>query len=185
MKKLFILAAALITGLANAAPIDWQLNTTATKFDGASVKTAGTVFVVFLGSDTLSSFTYADVVGMATVGSSTGYATSLGKVSKKYVEADSVTGLGNYAAYMTYEADNKTYYNVSTTTYALTAADVTALLQEGTALPASSFSFTDSKPDATMATASASSGGWVAVPEPASAALALAGLAMLIKRRKA
>ena len=184
MKKLIILATVLMAGFANAASISWQLNTAAkVTFDGSSVAKKGTAYVVFLGSDTLSGLSYADVIAKTQVGDS--YTTSLGQVTKKNVAVDSVDGLGNYAFYMTYEADNKTYYNVSTTVYSLTAANVDALLNEGTMLPASSFAFTDSKPGTTMATASASGGGWVAVPEPASAALALAGLAMLIKRRKA
>lgn len=185
MKRLLILTTVLVAGLANAASISWQLNTAAkVNFDTKSVGKNATAYVVFLGSDTLSGLSYADVIAKTQVGDP--YTTSLGQVTKKNVAVDSVDGLGNYAFYMTYVgADQKTYYNVSTDVYSLTAANVAALLNEGTMLPASSFAFTDSKPGATLATASASSGGWVPVPEPSSAALALAGLALLIKRRRA
>ena len=186
MKKLFILATVLMAGMASAASVKWELNTAKATFGGSSVAKKGTAYVVFLGSDTLSSLSYADIIAKTQVGESNGYATSLGKVSAKNISVDSESGLGNYAVYMTYVgSDEKTYYNVSTDIYSLTAANVEAFFNEGTAIPASSFSFVDSKPGTTMATASASGGGWVAVPEPASAALALAGLAMLIKRRKA
>ena len=185
MKKLFILATVLIVGIANAASVSWGVQTAArVNYDGSSVGKKATAYVVFLGSDSLSGLSYEDVIAKTQVGGP--YTTSVGQVKNQNVTVDSVDGLGNYALYMTYVgADEKTYYNVSTSVYTLTAANVDALLNEGTALPMSSFAFTDSKPGTTLATASASSGGWVAVPEPASAALALAGLAMLIKRRKA
>ena len=185
MKKLFILAMVLAAGFANAVSVDWVLNTAAkVTFDTKSVGKNGTAYVVFLGSDSLSSLSYADVIAKTQVGDS--YTTSLGNLKKYNVTVDSETGLGNYAVYMTYVGtDSKTYYNVSTSVYTLTAANVDALFSEGTALPESSFAFTDSKPTATMATASASSGGWVAVPEPGTAAMALLGLGLLVRRRKA
>ena len=186
MKKFGFLAVLLAScSLVHAAAVDWQLNTAAkVTFDGSSVGKKATAYVVFLGSQTLSDLTYKQVMDSATVGDA--YTTSLGQVTGKNVTVDSVTGLGNYAFYMTYVgSDEKTYVNVSTAMYTLKAADVEALFDEGTALPASSFTFSDSKSSSTPSTASASSGGWVAVPEPSTAALALAGLALLLKRRKA
>lgn len=184
MKKILTLAVVLAAGMASAASIKWSLNTADTvKFDGTSVKGNGTAYVVFLGTDTLESLTYQQVIDSATVGEP--FSTSLGKIKLKDVAVDSETGVGNYALYMSFVSGEKTYYNVSTSLYQLKAADVEALLSEGTALPASSFAFSDSKPTTSMSATSASSGGWVAVPEPSTAALALAGLALLLKRRKA
>ena len=184
MKKLFTLATVLMAGLANAATIQWNVNTpNRVDFGGSSVGKNGTAYVVFLGTGDLSSLTYADLIAKPTVGEP--LTTSVGKVNKKPVSVDSETGVGNYALYMTYVSGEKTYYNVSTSLYQLKTADVAKLLSDGTALPASSFAFSDSKPTTSMSTTSASSGGWVAVPEPSTAALALAGLALLLKRRKA
>ena len=186
MKKLGFIAVLLAScSLVHAASVDWQLNTAAkVTFDTKSVGKNATAFVVFLGTQTLDALTYKDIMEGTQVGDS--YTTSLGQVTGKNVTVDSETGLGNYAFYMTFVGtDEKTYVNVSTSLYTLTAADVNALLNEGTALPASSFSFSDSKPTSSVSSTSASSGGWVAVPEPSTAALALAGLALLLKRRKA
>ena len=185
MRKLLTLATVLLVSMANAASIQWELNTAAkVNFDTKSVGKNATAYVVFLGTDSLSALTYADFIAKTQVGDS--YTTSLGQLKKLDVEVDSDTGLGNYGLYMTYVGtDSKTYYNISTSIYSLTAANVQALLSEGTALPSSSFAFTDSKPTTSLATTSAASGGWVAVPEPSTAALALAGLALLLKRRKA
>ena len=186
MKKLALIAfVAFATSMsANAASIIWELNTAAkVTFDGSSVGKNATAYVVFLGSSTLSSLSYKDVIDGTQVGGA--YATSLGQLKAKEVTVDSASGVGNYALYMTFVSGEKTYYNVSTSLYQLKSADVTALLDEGTALPASSFAFSDSKPAGSLSSTSASSGGWVAVPEPSTAALALAGLALLLKRRKA
>ncbi len=195
MKKFGILALLLAAcTAAQAASITWQLNTSAkVNFDSSSIGKNGSMYVVYLGTEnTLASLTYADVMGKTAVGDSP-YATSLGQVETKEVTVSVAESTCNpsgcensyFAAYMQYESGGKTYINVSSTVFALTGADVNAFLTEGTAVPSSSFGFTDSKPTTSLSTTSASSGGWVAVPEPSTAALALAGLALLLKRRKA
>ena len=78
-----------------------------------------------------------------------------------------------------YAAEGKTYYNLSTTTYTLSSiADNTSTETMSTA---SSFTWTTGEDSSSLK----AGGGWTAVPEPSTAALALAGLALLLKRRKA
>ena len=82
---------------------------------------------------------------------------------------------------LSYKSGDDTYWNVSSSVYELTQANIDALREDGTALPDSSFAFSNS-----VSSGSGSvGGGWAQVPEPSTAALALAGLALLLKRRKA
>ena len=78
------------------------------------------------------------------------------------------------------DSAGQTWYNLSADTYTIdsSATDISTL-------DAATFSFTDSKNEVASGS-SVSSGGWyAAVPEPSTAMLALAGLALLIKRRRA
>ena len=88
-----------------------------------------------------------------------------------------------FGVMLTYtDSANKTWYSLSTNTYTLdpAATDISTL-------SAASFTFTDSKNEVDSGS-SVSAGGWYTakpVPEPSTAALALAGLALLLKRRRA
>ena len=180
MKKALTLVMALLAISSHAASISWNASTGATKFDGSSVGKNAMGYIVYLGSATLDSYTYADILAMDTVKEA---ATSLGKWTNTKVTVDSAN-TGNYAMYMSFVSGEKTYYNVSSTLYNLTSENIQAFLDEGTAIPTGTYTFSDSKPASSTATAKAGA-GWVAVPEPSTAALALAGLALLLKRRKA
>ena len=83
---------------------------------------------------------------------------------------------------LSYTKEGKTYYNISSTTYTLSG------YTDATSTP-DPYNLTPSNQTYTMADASTTKvspgGGWTAVPEPSTAALALAGLALLLKRRKA
>ena len=78
--------------------------------------------------------------------------------------------------------DGKTYYNLSSDVYSLSG--IPEQNPDVATLSAASFSFGDGKSSSTTISGG---GGWVAaaIPEPSTAALALAGLALLLKRRKA
>ena len=79
---------------------------------------------------------------------------------------------------LSYVSGGKTYYNISSDTYTLEGI-VNAASSPAAAAP--TFDFTSKK----EASSISKGGGWTAVPEPSTAALALAGLALLLKRRKA
>ena len=86
-----------------------------------------------------------------------------------------------YAILLAYVSGDKTYYNLSSETY--TVANVTAenSTVSNYALAATAFDYSSKSESSTVK----AGGGWTAVPEPSTAALALAGLALLLRRRKA
>ena len=102
--------------------------------------------------------------------------------------------VGNFALYVTYTNDGKTYYNVSSTTYTISQSAYDALIGQGTALEKATFSGLAATINDATATPTIG-GGWYQkpetqpvtpdVPEPATGALALAGVALLFKRRRA
>ena len=82
---------------------------------------------------------------------------------------------------LSYVSGGKTYYNLGSETYTVSGmADSTSSLNAFKPA-ASTFSYGSSSEGTSVSAGS----GWVAVPEPSTAALALAGLALLLKRRKA
>lgn len=178
--KFAIILLTMCSVAVHAASITWNASSSITKFDGSSVGKNATGYIVYLGTTDISTLTYSDILAMATVKDQ---ATNVGKWNNVGVTVDS-TKTGNYAMYMAFTSGEKTYYNISSSVYNLTTANIEAFLNEGTALPTQTYSFTDAKPTSTPSTAKAGA-GWVAVPEPSTAALALAGLALLLKRRKA
>ena len=179
MKKAFILAALLIAGSTQAATLTWGWKSSAAvKFDSTALGTAGTAYLIFIGDKAVSDYSFTDYVNMTASAVAT-TATKVGKINVAAVETDDTPG--NFASVLSYVSEGKTYWNVSSSVYALTAANIQALDEEGTALPDSSFAFSSS-----VSSGSGSvGGGWAQVPEPSTAALALAGLALLLKRRKA
>ncbi len=86
-----------------------------------------------------------------------------------------------FGVYLSYtDGDGKTWYNLSSSVYRIpTTAD------DASALDDASFSFASTKTKVASGSSVSVGGGWTAVPEPSTAALALAGLALLLKRRKA
>ena len=180
MKKFLILAAAMLTVSANAATIQWAWKSSAAvKFDTTSLGSKGTAYLVYLGSDTATDYSFAQLVEKASATTIT-TSTSLGKINAK-PQMESSTAAGNYATVMSFVSEEKTYWNVSSTTYTVTEDGIEDLLENGTALPDSSFAFSSSVSSGSGTVG----GGWAQVPEPSTAALALAGLALLLKRRKA
>jgi hypothetical protein len=162
-----------------------------------------TAYLVYLGSDAAwgnttitSSGIQLDTGDLATGDTSTSIAGKTGLQAKKnstFVEefsgliGSTTSGgwtvkagdtLGVFLKYT--DADGKDWFNVSADTFTIDSAatDITTGLS-GT------FAFSSSKTSITEGGKATAGGGWVAVPEPSTAALALAGLALLLKRRKA
>ena len=181
MKKFLILTAALLMVSANAATIQWAWKSSAAvKFDTTSLGSNGTAYLVYLGSDAeATDYSFAQLVEKASATTIT-TSTSLGKINAK-PKMESSTAAGNYATVMSFVSGEKTYWNVSSTTYTITEEGITDLVENGTALPDSSFAFSNSVSSGSGTVG----GGWAQVPEPSTAMLAIAGLALLLKRRKA
>lgn len=197
MKK-SILAAALFAAISSqAASFNWGSGTSAVTFDGTTLAGNATAYLVFLGTGSgsvadLWSTTSEAIVGANAVKST---ATSTAKRTSGRFNSSfdggttTVPELANgqvYGVYVTYNDGKDTWFNFSQTTYT-----VSGISLGNEALEAATFAFdfaTKSDIDPAVASPSAG-GGWYravpAVPEPSTAALALAGLAMLIKRRKA
>ena len=170
----------------HAATVDWKWSSSAgVKFDSTSIGGNGTAYLLFIGDKGVNDYTFAQYVAMASDDTSEQYITSAAtKMSKINVTPVTTPDTpGNFVSVLSYKSGNDTYWNVSSSVYALTQANITALREDGTALPDSSFAFSNTvKTDAGTGSVG---GGWAMVPEPSSAALALAGLALLIKRRRA
>ena len=184
MKKALILATLLVAGATQAATLTWGWKSSAAvKFDTTALGSAGTAYLLFIGNDSVNDYTFAQYVAMASDDTSDQYVTSaatkVGKINVAAVQTQDTPG--NFVSVLSFVSEGKTYWNVSSSVYELTAANIKALDEEGTALPDSSFAFSSS-----VSSGSGSvGGGWAQVPEPSTAALALAGLALLLKRRKA
>ena len=187
MKKLLMIlgAGVLLANSASAVSLSWKSD--AMSFDGTALKsltTGITAYVVYLSSGSLStSYKIDDDFSAASVGT---VVSSVSKTSKgsaavgtfqfdygAYNNNDKFAMIVSYAA-----SDGKTYWNVSETINTLSG------ISDELSTPTDWNTFAVNNSKGTPGTASGGS-GWTAVPEPSTAALALAGLALLLKRRKA
>ena len=201
MKKAFTAIAVLALTIGAASALSFQWGTSAKiSFNGTQLTTAAlaapaTVELIYLGTDKAWSFDESGLVtdevvstGSVTV---TGGAANKGKGNGKFdgkllgeAFADKSTfGNGNvFGVLITYtDANGDVWYNLSSNTYTLAnAAD------DGSVIPKQTFAFAWTN-DESGAEAPTAGGGWwtVPVPEPVSAGLALAGIALLLKRRRA
>ena len=192
MKKT-LLALALVAGLAtSASALSFQWSAAGIKFDGAVLKKSSdvTAYLVYLGSGdatyatsyALTESTTADSLtsSMGTkVSTSTSATTNAGKLSTTFsFDFGEYTNGDVFGMVLSYKNGDDTYYNIASSTYTLSG--ITA---DNSSPDPAQFSFSYSGP--TESSSVKSGGGWTAVPEPSTAALALAGLALLIKRRRA
>ena len=188
MKKLLtILTIGFLATQASAISISWQLAGVA--FGGQTLKSAGEEFVaslIYLGPEgTLSSSGYsiatlADDLNIVKTSTST---TTKGVNTGSYdiPVADPSANGDVYAMLLSYTTGGKTYYNLSSVTFEVSGiADATSGLDQYKIASGSQNYSTGADSPTVKA-----GGGWTAVPEPSTAALALAGLALLLKRRKA
>ena len=198
MKHIITTFLAIAAVAAQASSFQWGTGSVKVSFNGTDMTTTDynvKAYLVYLGdsSDTSSLVSYAadgTVTAAAYEGDSvapatSGLASNKGKIKATYDDNNSgKIAEGQYfAVYLKYIASDYTYYNVSSA--------VAASLDATGAFNAMTFSFDFSSTPEVKTVSSAGSiasgSGWtaVAVPEPSTAALALAGLAMLLKRRKA
>lgn len=188
MKKLLtITAIGLIAAQASAVSIAW--NATGVAFGaGNTLKsdTGLTASLFYLGNSgsLASSYTADDIASLDVVSSATG-TTAKGAISGTYTLPDYSTSANGdvYGLLLSYASEGTTYYNISSITYTvegLNGNDNVSLSSWTVKAADQDYSIKDG-----TASSVSSGGGWTAVPEPSTAALALAGLALLLKRRKA
>lgn len=187
MKHIILLASVLIALNAQAVTLNWTVSNVSfngTKLDATTGATM-TAYLAYLGNggSLAPSYTESTLMALTTVDSATG-TTSKGKISGAYDLPVSTSAANGdvYAMFFKYVTGGKTYYNLVSTTYTVSGvADATSNISNFAPTP--SFA-TSTATDGTIT----AGGGWVAaaaVPEPATGALALAGIALLFKRRKA
>ena len=200
MKKT-ILAALLcaITTSASAVTLSWA-SATAMKFDGSNLKsdTGVSGYLIYLGtSDLADSYsvtksstaeTIISSIGTNTGSSKTG-SNAMSKLSGSF-DFNYSDGYANdsskFALLLTYVKDGTTYFNLSSAAYTLSGGNDEDVANQIPLQDPNNASFAFSYGSAGESKTLSKGGGWtVAVPEPSTAMLALAGLALLIKRRRA
>ena len=193
MKK--ILTTIALCGLfaINASALSFSWASSALKFDATTLKSdeAVTGYLIYLGQGGALSDTYAftstalDKI-IQSIGTQAGEPknkTSVaGKISSSFTFNYGAYNNGDtFAMLVVYKptTDGNVYYNLSSDVY-----ELSGITAENSSPDGASFSFSSTVKG--KSSSLASGGGWtIAVPEPSTAALALAGLAMLLKRRKA
>ena len=179
---------ALMAVSASAAAFQWGSRSVKVSFDGTAITTTnGAIgYLVLLTGSSLDVSVVDGIVAPSYVSSqantSTGMAATKGYIKGSYDSADIENGQ-KYGMFITYNDGTDTWYNFSSTVYT-----VSGLADATSSLDAADFAFDfASKSEVTDGDTITAGSGWVkytAVPEPASAMLALAGVAMLIRRRK-
>ena len=158
MKKLLILAAAIVAGVAaNAASFKW----TASNIYGADGNK-------FAGEITLMAYASASDISTAFVATTFTPATA-GVVNKTF-SSDAFTGDVAYDFYMVMSQ------TVDDKVYTFTSDPKAGVVAQATTTPTVGFG--------NMATATQAAGAWTAVPEPTSGLLLLLGMAGLALKRK-
>ena len=201
MKKAFTAIAVLALTIGAASALSFQWGTSAKlSFNGTQLTTAAlaapaTVELIYLGTDKAWSFDESglvtdEVVNTGVIATS-GLAGNRGKGTGEFAKAlddsfadGSKFGNGNvFGVLITYtDANGDVWYNLSSNTFTLTGA-----ADDSTDIAKANFNFAWTN-DESGAEAPTAGGGWwtaPAVPEPVSAGLALAGIALLLKRRRA
>ena len=198
MKK--TLAFALIATAISAQAISfvWNSNNVKIAFGtDTTIASAGGIIatLLYLGTDDTATINGFEVSNGLEVDSkataSSGAAASKGKYSKEFTKvlgtafgdeenAPRLSAGDYFTVLLTYEdtENNVTWINLAQNTWQI-PEDALDITQDLTA----SFTHTFTKQE--KGTALSAGGGWVQVPEPSTAMLALAGLALLLKRRKA
>ena len=190
MKKFItMMVVALVAVSASAASFNWGTGATKVSFGGTAVTSANGAmgYLVLLTGTSLEASVIENAISAPSAvanqaNTSVGFPAVLGRIGGTYDSADVANGQ-NYGMFITYSDGTDTWYNFSSTVYTVSGlADATSSLDDATF----AFDFTTQN-EVSNGDAITAGKGWykaVAVPEPASAMLALAGVAMLIRRRK-
>lgn len=186
-KTLTFLAVAMIAMSAHGATIEWTLSNIA--FGGSKLTSAGTELVASLfylgsGGTLADNYTEAEIQALNVVSTASGTNTKSANTGAfDLVEGTHANG-DVFGMLLTYadSASGKTYYNIAATTYTLSGFADASSSVDSYKLAATAMNYTTADASTTKVSPG---GGWTAVPEPSTAALALAGLALLLKRRKA
>ncbi len=196
MKKLAFAAVALATAITSqAASVAWK--SSALSFGSTALKSSSAVtgyLVLLSGSSLASPYDFDDSFDASKVGTIANTDTDGTNKGSATSGTFDLTGASNgqtYALLAKYVADDKTYWNLSSTLNTLSGLDPNdprvnpadwgafafsnAIVGESSTLTAGS-GWTLAKPD---------DPGPGPIPEPATGALALAGVALLFKRRRA
>ena len=183
MKKIVLLALAAIAIPASAASIDWTLNTAAAAnymvgSDGNKLN--GTAYLLLTSdANSLGTFAAADKFLTAMEDVALGSATITDGINKtkQTATSDKLVAPTSYS-FSVLVFDGSSYY-VASAAKSMTAYNLTGDVYTD----AKAITFTANEMYASAAKRGTQA--YVAVPEPATAALALLGLGLMIKRRKA
>ena len=185
-KQLAIVALALMAFSASAVNMVWG-SATAIKFNGTNLKEDTTVIGYLIAVDSFAtSYTLSDSFKTSDIGTQVDvYSAGTSKMSKIQgswtIDTDHYDNGSKFAMLLVYTgaSDGKTYYNLSSDLVEMSGMSLDPPVNAGNT--SSSFSYSTSSESGKLK----SGGGWTAVPEPSTAMLAIAGLALLLKRRKA
>ena len=186
MKKTLALALAIgLVGMASAVTMNWA-SATAIKFDGSNLKNNSSVTGYLIALDSFAaSYSLDDAFAASTIGTvvdTKANTSAMSKISKDWtIDTDNYDNGDTFAVLLKYTgaSDGKTYWNLSSGLVTLEGFSV----DPPTDASNTSASFSYGKgTDGTLT----AGGGWVAaVPEPGIACMALLGIGMMIKRRRA
>ena len=205
MKKFLILSLTAVAITSQAVSFTWKSSGQVRFGDSlvsALTPNTYTATLILLGSDGAWGSTQIGVSGYTLDSKSGDSATTytktsnVGKTGPLAVQNSQFSGTGGgnagdyFGVMLTYvDKDGVSWFNISSVVYQIPES-----ANDGTAGLSQSFTFGSGTTQFELATGEtktlSSGGGWVsaipaAVPEPSTAALALAGLALLLKRRKA
>ena len=192
MKKLLTLtAAALFAGSASAVTMAWTA--TGVSFSGSKLKSNSDVIGYLIAADSLGSYDLSSfsVSSIGTQVDTTSGTSSLSKLGSNWtIDTTNYDNGDTFAILLEYTKDGNTYYNLASSLVTMSnmsldppvnASDVTGSFDYSTAtgntLTAGGGWF--------LKPATPDPGPQPGVPEPATGALALAGVALLFKRRRA
>lgn len=184
MKRIVSLAVVLLCGIASASTVNWSLaGKSFTTSDGSNVRAKDYFVTVFLYSD------YSAVMSAVSSLSAPPTETQVSAISTYVKGSGTTTAAG--ASGGDFTLSDTTYPSITTVDLFMIAWDSKTiggaenyLVSEK--VQSDAYSGTDNPTNmGAFTSASYTKSSWTAVPEPSTAALALAGLALLLKRRKA
>jgi MYXO-CTERM domain-containing protein len=192
MKKLLTLAAvALVVGSASAVTMDW--GTSVVQFDGSTIKSSTAVTGYLIAVSSLSSYTVDgsfDEGDIGTVVNEKNKTSAAGKIKNTWtgIDTDTYSNGSTFAVLLKYVNGEDTYWNLAESLVSISGMSVDPPVNASEVTAAFSYG---NGTDGTLA----AGGGWVKAkaadpvipdtPEPATGALALAGIALLFRRRRA